>query len=82
MLQGAVESLRHIDSVTKEVLYNPKYEELYAPEVGPENPFQTRQQRALKNMLSGFVEQTHISDFQFENQRRTFNSYGMQNFVE
>jgi pre-mRNA-processing factor 17 len=73
---GAVESLRHIDSVTKEVLYNPKYEELYAPEVGPENPFQTRQQRALKNMLSGFVEQTHISDFQFENQRRTFNSYG------
>lgn len=73
---GAVESLRHIDSITKEVMYNPKYEELFAPEIGPENPFQTRQQRAHKNMLSGFVEQTHISDFQFENQRRTFNSYG------
>jgi pre-mRNA-processing factor 17 len=27
-------------------------------------------------MLAGFVEQTHINDFQFENQRRTFNSYG------
>ncbi|PNF34865.1 Pre-mRNA-processing factor 17 [Cryptotermes secundus] len=73
---SAVESLRHIDSTTKEVMFNPKYEELFAPEIGPENPFQTRQQRAHKNMLSGFVEQTHINDFQFENQRRTFNSYG------
>lgn len=76
LLQSAVESLRHIDSTTKEVMFNPKYEELFAPEIGPENPFQTRQQRAHKNMLSGFVEQTHINDFQFENQRRTFNSYG------
>ncbi|XP_069705332.1 pre-mRNA-processing factor 17 [Periplaneta americana] len=73
---GAVETLRHIDATTKEVMHNPKFEELFAPEVGPENPFQTRQQRAHKNMLSGFVEQAHISDFQFENQRRTFHSYG------
>ncbi|XP_049856410.1 pre-mRNA-processing factor 17 isoform X1 [Schistocerca gregaria] len=73
---GTVDTLRHIDSTTKEVLHNPKYEELFAPEVGPENPFQTRQQKAHKNMLSGFVEQAYISDFQFENQRRTFNSYG------
>ncbi|KDR23898.1 pre-mRNA-processing factor 17 [Zootermopsis nevadensis] len=73
---GAVEHLHHIDSTTKEVMHNLKYEELFAPEVGPENPFQTRHQRAHKNMLSGFVEQTHINDFQFENQRRTFNSYG------
>lgn len=56
--------------------YNLKYEELFAPEVGPENPFLTQQQRAPKNMLSGYVEQAHISDFQFENQRRTFTSYG------
>jgi pre-mRNA-processing factor 17 len=57
----------------KEVMYSPKYEELFAPEIGPENPFQTRQQRAHKNMLTGFVKQTH---FQFENQPRSFNSYG------
>lgn len=27
-------------------------------------------------MLSGYVEKAHISEFQFENQRRTFQSYG------
>ncbi|PSN51199.1 hypothetical protein C0J52_06069 [Blattella germanica] len=75
---GAIDSLRHIDSTTQEVMHNPKFEELFAPELGPENPFQTRQQRAHKNMLSGYVEQAHISDFQFENQRRTFNSYAME----
>jgi pre-mRNA-processing factor 17 len=73
---SAPESLQHIYSVTKEVMCNPEYEELFAPEIGPENPFQTREQRANKNMLAGFVEQTHISNFQFENQSRTFNSYG------
>jgi pre-mRNA-processing factor 17 len=57
-------------------MYNPKYEELFAPELGPENPFQTRQQCARNNMLSGFAEQAYINDFQFENQRRTFHSYG------
>jgi pre-mRNA-processing factor 17 len=76
LLQGAIGFLRHIDSTTKDVMYNPKYEELFAPEIGPENPFQTRQQRAHKNMLSGFVKQAYIKAFQFENQRRTFNSYG------
>jgi pre-mRNA-processing factor 17 len=32
VLTTASESLRHIDSVTKEVMYNPKYEELFAPD--------------------------------------------------
>ncbi|GLG98350.1 Protein will die slowly [Gryllus bimaculatus] len=73
---GAVDTMRHIDSTSKEVMYNPKFEELFAPEVGPENPFQTQQQKAHKNMLSGYVEQAYISDFQFENQRRTFTSFG------
>lgn len=27
-------------------------------------------------MLSGYIEQAHMSEFQFENQRRTFNSFG------
>lgn len=57
-------------------MHNMKYEDLFAPEVGPNNPFQTRQQKAPRNMLSGFVEQAHMSDFQFENQRRTFSSFG------
>ncbi|CAG0898940.1 unnamed protein product [Darwinula stevensoni] len=66
----------HIDPTTKELSYNPKYEELFAPHVGPLNPFLTQQQRAHKNTLSGFVEPAHLNEFQFENQRRTFQSYG------
>lgn len=68
--------MQFIDTTTKELTRNLKYEELFAPELGPENPFLTQQQRAKKNMLAGFVEQAHISEFQFENQRRTFSSYG------
>lgn len=65
-----------MDATAVEIKHNPKFEELFAPDVGPENPFRTQQQRATKNMLSGFVEKAHISEFQFENQRRTFQSYG------
>ncbi|RZF39824.1 hypothetical protein LSTR_LSTR000472 [Laodelphax striatellus] len=71
-----VEPLSYIDVGTNELTRNLKYEELFAPDVGPENPFLTQQQRAQKNMLAGFVEKAHMSDFQFENQRRTFTSYG------
>lgn len=60
----------------KEIFYNPTYDELHLPEQGPANPFKTNQQLAKKNMLSGFVEETYIDDFQFETQRRTFESYG------
>lgn len=69
-------NVRYIDSTTKELTFNPKFEELYAPDVGPENPFKTNQQKAPKNMLSGYVEKAHVSEFLFENQRRTFASYG------
>lgn len=67
---------RVIDPTTKELMYNPKYEELYAPVHGPDNPFLTEQQRAPRNTLAGFVEKAHISAFNFENQRRTFHTYG------
>jgi len=49
---------------------------VFGLQVGPENPFKTNQQKAKKNTLTGFVEPSHISEFQFETQRRTFNSYG------
>lgn len=71
-----MECVRHIDPTAKEVTYNPKFDEMFSPVVGPENPFITEQMVARRNMLSGFVEQAHISEFQFENQRRTFTSYG------
>lgn len=72
----ALDPLRHIDPTSKEIQVNLKYEELFAPQVGPENPFRTQQERAHKNMLSGYVEPAHFNDFHFESQRRTFTSYG------
>lgn len=57
-----------------------RYEELFTPAAGPENPFLTQQQKAPKNMMTGFVEKAHISDFMFETQRRTFQSFGMLKF--
>lgn len=67
---------RKIDPKEKELIYNPKYEELFAPVQGPDNPFLSEQQKAPKNTATGFIEKAHVSDFQFENQRRTFHSYG------
>ena len=66
----------HIDPKTKEIKYNVKYDQLYAPVVGPDNPFKSQQAKAEKNTLSGYVEPSHLSNFQFETQRRTFQSYG------
>ncbi|XP_023933476.1 pre-mRNA-processing factor 17 [Lingula anatina] len=67
---------KYLHPTTKEITHNPRYEELFTPEVGPVNPFKTQQQRATKNMLSGYAEEAHINHFQFETQRRTFQSYG------
>lgn len=75
-LQGNVDVSRVIDPTSKELTYNPRYEELFAPVQGPENPNLTDQQRAQRNTLSGYVEKAHISAFNFENQRRTFHTYG------
>lgn len=43
---------------------------------GPVNPFKTQQMAAPRNMLSGYAEPAHINDFRFEEQRRTFHTYG------
>lgn len=45
------------------------YEELFGPEVGPQNPFETLEQRAIKNMPSSYIESAHINEYNFENQR-------------
>ncbi|KAE8741721.1 hypothetical protein FOCC_FOCC012771 [Frankliniella occidentalis] len=73
---GAVDPRPLVDPTSKEIMFNLKYDDLYAPELGPFNPNQTQQQKAQRNMLSGFVEPAHMDAFQFENQRRTFTSYG------
>lgn len=73
---GSQDVQRVVDPTTKELQYNPKYEELFAPVQGPENPNLTDQMKAPRNTLAGYVEKAHISAFQFENQRRTFHTYG------
>lgn len=42
----------HIHPDTKELMYNPKFEELFAPVVGPTNPFKSEKD-IEKNILSG-----------------------------
>ncbi|KAK3096847.1 hypothetical protein FSP39_003913 [Pinctada imbricata] len=71
-----VDLVKPVDPKTKEVMYNPKYDEMYAPQVGPSNPFKTQQMLSTRNTLTGYAEAAHISSFEFENQRRTFHSYG------
>lgn len=73
---GSQDVQRVVDPSTKELQYNPKYEELFAPVQGPANPNLTEQMKAPRNTLAGYVEKAHISAFQFENQRRTFHTYG------
>lgn len=73
---GAAAVARTLDPTLKEVTYNPRYDEMYAPVQGPEHPDLTMQQRAPRNTLAGYVEKAHINAFEFENQRRTFHTYG------
>lgn len=69
-------SVLPVDPTKNYLNYNPKYDELYAPVIGPANPFKTQQQQAEKNSLAGYFEPVHVNEFHFESQRRTFSSYG------
>ncbi|XP_045110448.1 pre-mRNA-processing factor 17-like isoform X1 [Portunus trituberculatus] len=66
---------RHIDPSEKELKYNPKYDELYAPVLGPE-ALHSKYHEVDRNSLAGHVETAHFNDFEFESQRRTFTTYG------
>ncbi|XP_077976899.1 pre-mRNA-processing factor 17-like [Glandiceps talaboti] len=72
----SVDTVQHIDPSKKEVMYNPQFDQMFAPQVGPVNPFKTTQQTAAKNTLAGYAEPAHYNEFTFETQRRTFTSYG------
>uniref|UniRef100_A0A5K3EP66 Pre-mRNA-processing factor 17 n=1 Tax=Mesocestoides corti TaxID=53468 RepID=A0A5K3EP66_MESCO len=69
-------SLVPVDPHSTELVHNPRYDQLFAPQVGPENPFASDRQKAPKNMLTGLVEPTNVNTFTFENQYRTFMRYG------
>lgn len=56
--------------------YNPRYEEMWTTKAGPHNPMVTEFHTAAKNSLAGYVEKASVSDFNFETQRKTFQSFG------
>ncbi|EGD82810.1 pre-mRNA-processing factor 17 [Salpingoeca rosetta] len=74
--RAADSSLIHIHPDKKEIAYNPKYDELYAPQVGPANVFKSPGQQMKKNTFTGYIEEGDMSAFQFDNQRLTFQSMG------
>jgi len=59
-----------VDPACKELKYNQKFDDMFAPEVGPMNPFKTNQQLAKKNTLAGYVEKATVSAFHFDNQQK------------
>ncbi|KNC79700.1 pre-mRNA-processing factor 17 [Sphaeroforma arctica JP610] len=69
-------SIVPVDPHAKNLGYNPRIDEMYGPIEGPTNPNKTSQEAAERNIISGYVEDTGISDFAFEEQRRTFHAYG------
>jgi pre-mRNA-processing factor 17 len=60
------------------ITHNMTYEQLTAPEAGPQNPFMGTDSaaRKRKNVPTGFAEESGISDATFRAQHRTFNSFG------
>ena len=67
-----------IDPKCTELTFNPKYDDLFAPQLGPKNPFKDETQ-INRNFLTGNIEETHISEAQFELQRKHFHAYGLAN---
>ncbi|KDN37917.1 WD40 repeat-like protein [Tilletiaria anomala UBC 951] len=65
--------LRPTDTVMN---VNLPYEAMTAPILGPSNPYSTRKLGAQQNTLGGHVEQAHISEFDFANQQRSFDTLG------
>ncbi|KJH45743.1 WD domain, G-beta repeat protein [Dictyocaulus viviparus] len=65
-----------VDPRTKEIKTNPTYEQLFQPEAGPSNPFKSENQKAQKNVITGFVEPAHINDFHFTRELRSFDTLG------
>jgi len=65
-----------IDEKLKILPYNPRYEEMWTSKAGPQNPMITEFHKATKNSLAGYVEKASVSDFNFDTQRKTFQSFG------
>lgn len=56
---------------TKELAFNAKYDDLYAPEYGPQHPDKPQEH---KNFVTGHIESTNINDVVFELERRAIHA--------
>lgn len=67
-----------IKPTDRSITHNMSYDQLSAPEAGPQNPFlgTDATSRKRKNVPTGYAEQSGISDATFRAQHRTFNSLG------
>ena len=70
-------SKHYIDPLATEVFHNPTYEELYAPVLGPKNPFNRESLQSQKNTVTGHVEPTFIQGCLFETERLKYDHYGV-----
>ena len=68
---------RPIDPLQHVVAFNPTYEQLWAPIVGPAHPY-TKDgiAQGMRNHKLGFVEDTSIEPFIFDEQYYTLHKYG------
>lgn len=66
-----------IDPTQHVVNYNPTYDQLWAPMVGPSHPYaKDGIAQGMRNHKLGFVEDASILHFAFEDQYNTFNARG------
>lgn len=59
-----------------EMHVNVPYSDMTKPISGPSNPFSNRRLGSQQNALNGHYEGTAVSDFDFRNQQRTFETMG------
>ncbi|XP_068651203.1 uncharacterized protein [Aristolochia californica] len=68
---------RPIDPAQHVVSFNPSYDQLWAPICGPTHPYaKDGIAQGMRNHKLGFVEDTAIEPFQFDEQYNTFHKYG------
>lgn len=65
--------LRQTDT---EMHVNVPYKDMIKQMQGPENPFSQRKMNAQQNTLNGHIETAVMTDFDFRNQQRTFETMG------
>ncbi|KAJ6321536.1 hypothetical protein OIU77_011581 [Salix suchowensis] len=66
-----------IDPVQHSVAFNPTYDQLWAPVLGPAHPYaKDGIAQGMRNHKLGFVENAAIDSFVFDEQYNTFHKYG------